>query len=612
MPQSVERLPGVFTLSPGRVIVLYGDATPATVLAARRFRDELAAQTSNQWEIRAAAALAETEGVVAVIDRRAVRRAEGYHLTIGDERIAIVARDEPGIAHAFSTLTQLVRQYGRRLPRLHIEDHPDFANRGVMLDVSRDRIPSMGYLRQLIDMLSEWKVNQFQLYMEHTFAYQQHRAVWKDASPFTGEEILALNAYCRDRNIELVPNQNSFGHMERWLKHKPYNDFAECPRGATKPWRMPPFTLDPSDPRSLSLISRLYEELLPHFSSRNFNVGCDETFDLGQGKSAALVKRYGAGHVYVDFLLKVHDLVTSHGRRMMFWGDIVMQHPELIRQIPRDVTVLEWGYEHDHPYDADTKAFKSAGLPFYVCPGAGGWNSFIGRTDNAIANIANAATNGRKRGAAGLLNTEWGDNGHMQPPPVAWLGTLFGAAAAWSPRTSTSIDLPAALSLHAFHDDSRVTGQAVYDLGNAYTVNGARTRNGSLLQQLYTTPIDSDWPMQRVRPGGFEDTREYIAHHVALISASSMRRIDASVIEDEFRIAATLADAGAQIGALKHARFNGAAASKLRAGWRRAAKQIEALIPEYEETWLGRSRPGGLPDSTKRLRETAAVLRAQA
>ena len=127
-----------------------------------------------------------------------------------------------------------------------------------------------------------------------------------------------------------------------------------------------------------------------------------------------VVEERGEPRVYLDFLLKIAKLCEKHQRRMMFWGDIIMKEPELITDVPRDAVALEWGYEHDHPYDADGRAFAKAGLPFYVCPGAGGWISHIGRTDNTIANIRNATKNGRKHGAIGVLNTEWGDNGHMQ------------------------------------------------------------------------------------------------------------------------------------------------------------------------------------------------------
>lgn len=610
VPQSLALAGGTLTLARDRTIVIATGDRDACMAGARALRDAIDRYAGGRWEIRAASGLAEREGVVAVIDRRAVRQREGYHLTIGDERIGIVAHDSAGVQHAFSTLTQIVRQCGRRLPRARIEDAPAFAHRGVMLDISRDKVPSMESLYALIDMLAEWKVNQFQLYMEHTFAYQQHRAVWKDASPLTGEEALALDAYCRARHIDLVPNQNSFGHMARWLTKKPYNDMAEAPHGTTLPWgKLPPFTLDPADPRSIEFIDALYAELLPHFSSRHFNVGCDETFDLGRGKSAKAVATRGAGRVYADFLLKIHALCERHDRQMMFWGDIVLQHPDLIPELPRDAIALEWGYEHDHPFQRDAKAFRGAGIPYYVCPGAGGWNSLIGRLGNAVENIGNAATNGKRHGAAGLLNTEWGDNGHMQPMPVAWPGLLYGAAMSWTPRESAAMDLPSALSLHAFDDPSGATGRAVADLGNAYQVNGAKTRNGTLLAQMYFLPLDNDWPMQRVRPDGFEDTSAHIAGAVARIDAAKMRRADAALIADELRCAAELADIGAAIGAAKHARHNGAPPSRVRPAWKRAARRIEAVAPEYERLWLARNRPGGMRDSVARLDSFAAALR---
>ncbi len=613
VPQRLTRLGGWLPLADRRTIILAPEAIAHGMHGARALQRALGRYAGRSWEIRAASGVAEREGAVAVIDRNATPKRESYHLTVGDERVSIVAHDAAGMFYAFATLTQLVRRFGRRLPRLHIEDWPDFPHRGVMLDISRDKVPTMASTYALVDMLAGWKVNQFQLYMEHTFAYERHRAVWKDASPFTGEEILALDAFCRERHIELVPNQNSFGHMARWLEKKPYNALAESPRGARLPWgRLPPFTLDPQDPGSLDLIDGLYAELLPHFRGTLFNVGCDETFDLGLGKSREAVAQRGAGRVYLEFLLKVHALCEKYGRRMMFWGDIVTQHPELIGEVPHDATVLEWGYEHDHPFDTDGKAYAKAGLPFYVCPGVGGWNSFIGRTDNTVANIRNAATSGLRHRAAGLLNTEWGDNGHTQPSPVPWLGFLYGAAMSWSPGASAEMDIAAALSLHAFDDPGGVTGRVAFDLGNMYQVNGAQSRNGSLLHQLCFLPLNNDWPMQRVRPGGFEDTLEQIPALTARLDASHVRRDDAELIVDELRCAAELASAGAEVGAAKYARANGGRAASVRARFRRAAKRLDAALPEYERLWLARNRPGGLPDSTARLRGVVAALRAGA
>ena len=101
------------------------------------------------------------------------------------------------------------------LPVCTIEDWPDFPCRGVMLDVSRDKVPTLDTLCALADDLAAWKVNHIQLYMEHTFAFRNHGEVWAEASPYTAEDIRRFDAFCRERFIEL-PLSNSFGHSG-WL-----------------------------------------------------------------------------------------------------------------------------------------------------------------------------------------------------------------------------------------------------------------------------------------------------------------------------------------------------------------------------------------------------------
>jgi len=262
------------------------------------------------------------------IDPR-IARPQGYVLHMSLTGIDLIAHDEAGLFYGACTLAQLLKRNPRELPFVSIEDWPDYPVRGVMLDVSRDKVPTMKTLLGLIDLLASWKINQLQLYIEHTFAYANHREVWEHASPFTADEIKTIDAYCRQRFIDLVPNQNSFGHMERWLKQAKYKPLAEAPDGAETPWGFRwegPFSLCPTDPKSLELLKELYAELLPNFSSKLFNVGCDETFDIGAGRSKAECDKRGVTPVYLDFLKQVNTLVRSHGRTMQFWGDIIMKH----------------------------------------------------------------------------------------------------------------------------------------------------------------------------------------------------------------------------------------------------------------------------------------------
>ena len=337
-----------------------------------------------EWSI---VSVANHEGLLIRLQLEERQTAQAYTLTVRDGEVVITG-DHAGVFYGVCTLLQLIQNDSAALPQLQIEDSPDIAARGVMLDISRDKVPTMATLYNLVDQLAALKINQLQLYMEHTFAYQQHQQVWQHASPLTAQEILELDAYCAQRHVDLVPNQNSLGHMERWLKYAPYRPLSEMEHGFITPWGEPrdPSTVDPQDPKSLELFAGLYEELLPNFRSNLFNVGCDEPWELGQGKSKDAVAARG-GRVYLDWMLKLHKLVGEHERQMMFWGDIIVNHPELVPELPDDVLVLDWGYESTHPFMERAKLYADAGKPFYLCPGTSSWNSLIGRSDNAMGNL---------------------------------------------------------------------------------------------------------------------------------------------------------------------------------------------------------------------------------
>jgi hypothetical protein len=370
-----------------------------------------------------------------------------------------------------TTLRQLLRQYGRRLPRMLIRDSPDFARRGVMLDVSRGRVPNLRTLLGLVEDLADFKINEFQLYIEHTFAYRNYEPVWRGWGALTGPEIRRLDAHCRSLGIDLVPNQNSFGHLRYWLDYPPLKKLAEVGQpyesndGAFLRY---PTTLAPSHPGTLPFLRKQYNQLLPNFSSRYFNVGCDETWDLGRGQSKALCERCGKGRVYLEFLKRIHAEVSGRGRLMMFWGDIILHYPELIRELPNNVTALNWGYEANHPFDRETAVFQQSGLRFYVCPGTSTWMSLIGRHDNAMVNLQRAAVAGHRHGAMGFLNTDWGDGGHPQPLAVSYAPYLAGAALSWCAKSFDERLLAPVLNRDIFYDPTRRAGEAALALGVAH------------------------------------------------------------------------------------------------------------------------------------------------
>ncbi len=548
---------------------------------------------------------------------------QGYELVVDADGITITHADDAGRRYAEATLDQLRVQAEGRLPGLRIVDAPDFPVRGYMLDVSRDRVPTRATLERLVGLCALARVNHLELYTEHTFAYQDHEVVWRDASPITADDVHWLDDLCASHGIALVANQNCFGHMGRWLRHQPYRSWAECPDGfePIPGYRMEPTVLAPTEANAVFAHS-LFAELLPHFTSSRVNIGCDETFDLGHGVSRELAERVGKERVYVDHLKRIIEPLAADGHAVHYWADIVRKEPAFAAELPYSATPVCWTYEAPGPgvklpdalvpvleqlgvdlpevwgFEENVAPLVRAGVPFWVAPGTSAWDSLVGRVDNALANLADAAEVGAAHGATGYLITDWGDNGHLQPPSVTFGPLVYGGAMAWCRATNEGIDLASLLDRWVFDDPNGRLGAAVVDLGRQWSRTGIAQANGSPLQAALlpsavslSTPGEPDAAATR-------DVIAAIEHAMGEIRASEPRCADADLVTAELLQAARLARHGAwRLLARVDSQAPGADALRT---------DLTDAIEGQRDAWLARARPGGLPDSLARLQSTLA------
>jgi hypothetical protein len=524
-----------------------------------------------------------------IIDPAAVTQSEGFSISVGERRIELVGHDRKGLDHASWTLRDVIDRSEGAIPGFELRDWPTFVVRGAMKDISRDKVPQDFGLATFIGYRL-LRTNQLQLYMEHTFAYAGHEEVWRDASPLTGEDLLMLKTACKTMEIEIVPNQNSFGHMERWLKHDAYAHLAEDAGRR--------LTLCPVDPGSIALMRDLYGQLLPNFSSKLFNIGCDETWELGEGRSRAECEKRGKGRVYLEYLLKLFEIVREHGKTPMFWGDIILKHPELIPELPKDVIALQWGYAADEPREADSRRFAEAGIPFYVCPGTSGWNSIIGRAEDLLPNLENATRLGLQYGASGFLMTDWGDNGHWQHWPISLLGLAAGAAAAWSGQAPSEAELTRGVSERIFGDKTGKSGAALLALEKAQSAAGVRVHNKSIAHILVQQPND---PLPiGLTASGLDAVIGRIDDALGLLKQAQPDKLEGGRVGEELRHGAALAKLACRLG-MERVAAGGAVASIPAEKRRALRRELEGSIEEFRRLWLIRNRPGGLEDSCRRF-----------
>ena len=551
---------------------------------------------------------------------------EGYSLTISKNGIEISFRETGGLRAATATLRQLLRQYGRHLPCLHIRDWPDFARRGVMLDVSRGRVPKLETLLDLAEKLSDFKINELQLYTEHTFAYKKYQSIWQSWGALTGKEIQILDKRCRELGIDLVPNQNSFGHLRYFLadpRLKKLGEISEPYEDTSGEFIRRPATLAPNHPGTLPFLRGLYDELLPNFSSRFFNIGGDETWDLGKGQSKKLCETKGKGRVYFDFLKHIHHEVAARDKMMMFWGDIVLKYPELLPELAilgtpasgmarrllalkhagpeagvPHLIALNWGYEANHPFAREAAQFAKAKIPFYVCPGTSTWQSLIGKHDNALANLSAAARTGKKFGAIGFLNTDWGDGGHPQPLAVSWPLFAAGAALAWNSKSLDVKKLLAVLSRDVFDDPTGKIAGAGFKLGFVHRKLGLRALNETPLGTVIAAPKPEDrelfcrnglkWfakiPAQRIKSAWAE-----IQKQRAVLRRAKPKSVSGKLLAHELDLAARMAEESCRFMLWQQSAAAGktSTAEKLA---RRSGRELKRLEKDFDAYWPLRNK----------------------
>lgn len=404
----------------------------------------------------------------------ALKKEQGYRLAVTGMQAAVLAETEEGLLYGVQTLAQIIRQSGASLCTCQVEDWPDYRARGFYHDVTRGRVPTLATLKEMADQLCMYKMNQLQLYIEHTYLFRDFSEVWRDDTPLTAEEIMELDGYCRERNIDLVPSLASFGHLYKVLRTSQYEELCELENSREEPFslrgRMMHHTLNPADTRSMELSKTMIEEYMALFSSRYFNICADETFDLGRGRSRGMKEKIGLEHLYINYVKELCAFVLEKGRIPMFWGDIICGFPEMIAALPQETICLNWGYSPNQS-DEPVKKLAAAGATQYVCCGVNGWNHWIPRYHDAYLNITKMCRYGRENGAVGVLNTDWGDFGQINGQALSLPGLIYGAAFSWNGEEMAEEEINRRISALAYQD----SGESLMDTVKAISMKEAVT-----------------------------------------------------------------------------------------------------------------------------------------
>ncbi len=545
---------------------------------------------------------------VSVRRNRAAGDPESYRLTVLPGGVEVVAPSSAGAYYGIQTLRELARLHGRQIPSCRIEDAPLLRRRAVHIDCSRGKVRKLSTIKALVEQLAHWKVNELQLYIENTFKFRKHPDIGRGFSAYSPRDIKEIQSHCRMHHISLVPSLASFGHMEKILMLPRYAHLGEMRgfrgiAGGT--------TLCPGDAGSIRLLADMYGEFLPLFDSEEFNVCCDEPWELGKGRSRRRAARAGVGRVYLDFILKIRELCLKHGKRINMWGEVILTHPEIIPLLPKDIVALNWDYAPRGPWMARTGEFADAGLAFMCCPGTHGWRSHGTRAGESAANISHFSRMAVRHGAEGLLNTDWGDGGHRNTLAVSLCALARGAAHAWNTRGVDDGRHLARFSLHTFGDTTGRLARVLEVLGRdesggwAYGVLNEHLDSPALFHPFYgmVSPVVDDCRLSPAKVGARIRALEELRVPRPRRAVDGFRALSL----EEFELARQMELAAYR--RLLLARAVRAGRTPSRRELARHGAHLEEVCGELERLWLERNRPSRLADNKRMLRRAVKELR---
>ena len=275
---------------------------------------------------------------------------ESYSIDVSPSRVTLQANTVVGALRGLETLLQLVESdsSGFYLPLAHIDDHPRFPWRGLLIDVSRHFEP-VEEIERNIDAMSmvklnvlHWHLSDDQGFRVESRLHPELQRLGSDGRYYTQDDIRRVVAYARDRGVRVVPEFDMPGHSTSWFVG--YPQYASAPGPYTIGRRMSGYegVFDPTRESVYRFIDSFIGEISRLFPDPYWHIGGDEV-NGKQWSSNARIQRFMKRHKLADngalqayFNRRLSVILKKHGKHMVGWDEIM--HPDL----PRNVVVQSW------------------------------------------------------------------------------------------------------------------------------------------------------------------------------------------------------------------------------------------------------------------------------
>lgn len=288
---------------------------------------------------------------------------------------------------------------------------------GVMLDCSRNAVPTVNLLKAYVLDLAALGYDQLQLYTEDTFEIPEYPYFGHYRGRYTAEEIQELDAFARQYGVELVPAVQTLAHLNamfRWNTFDAIHDVDDI--------------LLCDDEQTYEFLDRMMAALRRMYTTDKINVCMDEAHAIGLGQYLDKNGYHSRQEIFLRHMRKIAEIAKKYGFKPMMWSDMfakiasadrlaeatnVTIDRSVIDMIPEEMSLICWNYWVQPEGWYDTMVVTHTQMEREVIFGGGfqKWTGFCPTTHHALTACRQGLDAVYKYGVRKALVTGWGDDG---------------------------------------------------------------------------------------------------------------------------------------------------------------------------------------------------------
>ena len=275
---------------------------------------------------------------------------ESYTLDVTSDAAKLHAANPLGTLHGLQTFLQLIAitPDGFAAPAVHIEDHPRFPWRGLLIDSGRHFIPLDVIKRNLDGMeavkmnVFHWHISDYQGFRVESRKFPKLHELGSDGLYYTQEEIREVIEYARDRGIRMVPEFDMPGHSTSWFVGYPELASSSRSYAIERNWGVLDPAMDPTEERTYKFLNEFIGEMAKLFPDQFFHIGGDEVNGKDWDASAKIQafkkshKMKSNAELQAYFSGRVQEILARHKKTAVGWDEI------FVPGVSKNIVIQSW------------------------------------------------------------------------------------------------------------------------------------------------------------------------------------------------------------------------------------------------------------------------------